>query len=602
MIIAVILAGGTGRRLSKHLPIPKQFIELVGKPLLMHTAEVFDRHPDVDAIYLTCLSGWEDYVRACLARFDIAKVRDVVIGGASRRHSILATLERLAAEHSPDDIVLVHDGVRSFLSPDIVTRVIAATREHGSAVAAYPNYESILVSRDGATVSQLLPRTHLYDIQTPQGFSLRFGLDSYREAERIGVDVANEMSGGDLFALLGRNVRLVEGARINMKLTTDDDMRLWRAMYALEKHGSDRNFGGGARVSTNGRKIGEDGRGGPHPVVTEDVEKAASEADLFEGLRGANVLITGITGMMGSFLALVLDCANRRHNLDLRLFGVSRKATKFHEAFPRVAIELLEQDICRPLDCNIVFDRVVHAASPIGSRAFSKNPVEALSTNVRGALNALEKAVRDQAGRFLLMSSVEVYGDADGLLGEDTCGRLDSLNVRSCYAEGKRAAENACVCAYKQYGLETVIVRLARTYGPMMNLSSGLFVADFIRDCRDGKPIALSSDGTALRQLCYVGDAVRGVLVALARGAPGQAYNIAPDGIESVGNIAARLAALLRNGTVEKTEPEAGIAYGEFGGAAGMATDKIRALGWRAEVGLDEGLRRTLSFFGVPMK
>lgn len=596
MNTAIILAGGTGQRMADSVGVPKQFFQLNGKPVLIHTLEIFDRHPGVDAICLVCLPEWETFVRDQLVKWRIEKVRNIISGGASRRESIKNGLESLVGKCSPDAIIVVHDGVRPFVTPELISNVIAATRKHNSVTTVYHNYEALLVSSSGLKSSSIVPRSNIYDIQTPQGFRFKSGLENYRLAEAKQID--ESISGGDMFITLGQTVYMVEGSKANMKLTTGGDMDLLLALDALNQKKHEQKINSKPSWITH-NNTGTIKQPEIHPVIMDDVEKLV-DIPAIRKIRDGKVLITGISGMIGSYFALALHQANLRHNLNLTLFGLSRNSSVFAENFPGVDIKLMDHDVLDPLTNEERFDYILHAASPIGSRMFSQRPLDALSANVTGTLNLLEKARRDGTRRYLFTSSLEVYGDANASLLETDGGLVDVTDPRSCYPVGKRAAENACVCVYRQYGIETVIARLSRLYGPGMNLDCGLFISDFIRDCRQGTDITVTGDGLPLRPLCYVADAVRGLFHLLAYGKPGEAYNVAPREAYTIKEIAGKVAQIRENGKIVYSSPEVGVAYSKMGQNATQDIQKISALGWEPLILLDDGLRRTMKYFNIP--
>lgn len=228
MNVAVILAGGLGLRLATEPGLPKQFHILNGKPVLIHTLEVFEAHHEIDRICVVCLAEWEGFLSQCLVKSGIKKVTDIVTGGKTRRHSILNALEMLRQSCAARDVILIHDGVRPFVSADLVSRTIAATKRYGSVTAAFHNYEALLLSEDGKRAVGILPRNTIYDIQTPQGFFFELGLECYLEAEK--EQIPDDVSGGDMFLALGRQVHMVSGSKANMKLTTRDDMEFLKAL------------------------------------------------------------------------------------------------------------------------------------------------------------------------------------------------------------------------------------------------------------------------------------------------------------------------------------------------------------------------------------
>ncbi len=228
--VAIVFAGGLGSRMIQ-AEVPKQFIPIQGKPVLVHTLEHFQHHPEVGAIYLSCLTGWVDHAWELVGEFGVSKVRAIVPGGVTAQNSILNAILAAEADGVPDDaIALVHDGVRPVINADLVTCNIATAREHGSAITAIPCYETIAMSLDEAqTVDSVTQRDLMYVLQAPQTFRFedvrKFNARSLEDG-LLGkfVDQAH------LMRHYGAELRLVPGLRGNVKLTTDFDLLQFRLL------------------------------------------------------------------------------------------------------------------------------------------------------------------------------------------------------------------------------------------------------------------------------------------------------------------------------------------------------------------------------------
>ena len=170
MNTALIFAGGTGTRMGS-AGRPKQFLELHGKPIIIHTLEHFDRHPEIDAIAVVCIAGWIDYLKDQLDRFRIKKVRWIVPGGETSQDSTRAGLGILAENCDPKDtIVLIHDGARPLVTEEIICRTIDAAAEYGACVAAMPVKDTIKLADDNCNIESTPERSKVWQIQTPQAF------------------------------------------------------------------------------------------------------------------------------------------------------------------------------------------------------------------------------------------------------------------------------------------------------------------------------------------------------------------------------------------------------------------------------------------------
>ena len=305
---------------------------------------------------------------------------------------------------------------------------------------------------------------------------------------------------------------------------------------------------------------------------------------LFRDAAGAKVLVTGATGMVGASLALAFLAADRIHNLGLTVYGLSRdmaKAKAYYEKTPLVA---LSRDVGATADALPPFDYIIHAASPVGPSLFASDPAGVVAANLRGTLNLLDKAVRDRSRRFLFISTHEVYGGGREVWREEDVGVIDFLSVRSCYPESKRAGENACVCFHAQHDLHTGVARLSRMIGPNMNLDSGLFVCDFLKDGLAGRPVTVTGDGSLSRPLLPAVEAVAGIVRILFSGKPGGVYNVSPDvdDAPSIRDVAEYVAALAGTRAALSSEGP--------GGGARQDNAKLRALGWRPGMSWRDGL------------
>ena len=234
--LALVFAGGSGARMGG--AVPKQFLELCGKPVLAHTLELFERHPRIDGIYLVVNADYLDGVPAFAEEYGIAKLRGVTAGGASAQESIYNGLRYMAERESSDSTVLLHDGVRPYVTPDVISANIAAVEGFGSAVTYTPCYETIVLSKDGAAIDSIPPRSESYTAQAPQSFRLGDILSAH---ERIRARPGGYDGMVDQAAIcfeLGIPVHLVPGNRGNVKITTPEDLITlealikWRAAHA----------------------------------------------------------------------------------------------------------------------------------------------------------------------------------------------------------------------------------------------------------------------------------------------------------------------------------------------------------------------------------
>ena len=238
MNVAIIIAGGVGSRMGQE--IPKQFINVGEKPVIVYTLEAFQEHPLVDAIEVVCLAGWEQVLRAYARQYKIDKLKWVVKGGASGQESIRNGVYNFEGVLAEDDICIVHDGVRPMLDPEVITDVGRVAKERGNAVTSMPYNEQIFLvdKKDSATTTQYIPRETLRRVSTPQAY--RFGLldSKYHEAFEKGVGIDGSNYTNTMMVQLGVRLNFAVGSDRNIKLTTPENLEFFRA-WATERDARD---------------------------------------------------------------------------------------------------------------------------------------------------------------------------------------------------------------------------------------------------------------------------------------------------------------------------------------------------------------------------
>lgn len=231
MNIALIIAGGSGHRMGQD--VPKQFISVHDRPVIIYTMQAFQNHPSIDAIQVVCLDGWHDILRAYAKQFDIGKLIGITSGGrngqASIRNGILALRERF----SDDDIVLVHDAIRPMVSEDIISDCISKCQLYGSAVAAIPCAEAMIETQDKVMGFGVFDRDKLMRTQTPQAFPLGKLLWAHDEAQKRGI--TDSVASCTLMIELGETIHFSSGSEKNIKLTTVDDLEIFEALLKTTK-------------------------------------------------------------------------------------------------------------------------------------------------------------------------------------------------------------------------------------------------------------------------------------------------------------------------------------------------------------------------------
>ena len=210
--------------------VPKQYLEIEGAPILIHTLRLFEEHPEIDRIYIAVHPDYIGHVKELTQRFHITKTSDVVAGGDIAQESIYRALTRAAEDCSDDSIVLLHDGVRPFITPDVITRNIEGVRRYGNAITSIPCYETILLSDDSLRVDGVPLRRETYTGQAPQSFRLGDIMDAHERIRRRPEGYADMVDACTILKTLGIPAHMVEGNRGNIKVTTPVDVYLLKAL------------------------------------------------------------------------------------------------------------------------------------------------------------------------------------------------------------------------------------------------------------------------------------------------------------------------------------------------------------------------------------
>ena len=231
MNIAMIIAGGAGERM--HQDIPKQFLTVNERPVIVYTLEAFQCHAQIDLICVVCLDGWESVLRAYAKQFNIDKLCLITPGGRCGQESIRNGLFALEKKYGKDNIVLIHDAIRPLVSAEIISDCIVKTKQFGCAIAAVPCAEAMLETKDGMVSSASYPRDQLKRTQTPQGFLLGKLCEIHRKALASGV--TNSVASCTLMIEMGEPVYFSVGSEKNIKLTTLDDIDIFKALLMVKR-------------------------------------------------------------------------------------------------------------------------------------------------------------------------------------------------------------------------------------------------------------------------------------------------------------------------------------------------------------------------------
>ena len=233
--VALIIAGGSGHRMGQD--IPKQFINVYDKPVLIYTLEGFQKHPQIDTIEVVCIDGWHDVLWAYAKQFGIDKLQWIVSGGETGQESIRNGVYNLEDKCSKDDIIIIHDGIRPLVDATVLTDVIMKCNMHGNAVTSMPYNEQIFVvdEKDDTITTKYIPRETLRRVATPQAY--RFGIldEKYHEAYEKKIGIYGSSYTNTMMVELGETLHFAAGSDKNIKLTTKDDLEMFKAYLKSDK-------------------------------------------------------------------------------------------------------------------------------------------------------------------------------------------------------------------------------------------------------------------------------------------------------------------------------------------------------------------------------
>ena len=339
-----------------------------------------------------------------------------------------------------------------------------------------------------------------------------------------------------------------------------------------------------------------------NPILKEDLERIIAEDIAWDQLKGKSVMVTGASGMLGTYFVRTVLALNEYKGFDANVICVVRNPKKIPaDIAENKHVIIVQHDVSKPFDYDGDVDYIIHAASPASPLIMRNDPVGTIATNALGTFYTLQLAQEKKASGYMFISSREIYGQPDEtqeFFTEDSYGLVDPLNARSCYPEGKKAAETMCVSFKEQYGLNTKIARLAHTYGPGMSIYDGRVQADFLNNVLHNENIVLKSDGSSVRTYTYIADAVAGMWRVLLS-SDDVVYNVGDEN----GKVSIReLAELLVRINPEKnlklvfdipTDTNTGCAPFTMGI---LSSKRIRAIGWNPANTIEEGFTRTLRY------
>ncbi len=224
--IGLVIAGGVGARMQQ--AIPKQFMTVFDKPVIMYTLEAFEKHPSIDVIAVVCLDGWDNILASYAKQYGISKLKHIIPAGKVGQESIKNGIVELSKHYSEDSVVLIHDAIRPMVSRDVISDCIAVTKQHGNAIVCIPCQEAMLETQDKISSDSSYPRDNLKRTQTPQGFRLDVIMNAHKKAAEMGI--TNSVASCTLMIETGSKVYFSTGSEKNIKLTTPEDVEIFKAL------------------------------------------------------------------------------------------------------------------------------------------------------------------------------------------------------------------------------------------------------------------------------------------------------------------------------------------------------------------------------------
>ena len=342
-------------------------------------------------------------------------------------------------------------------------------------------------------------------------------------------------------------------------------------------------------------------------VIQADLNYIVSSGLNWQEFENRTFVVSGAAGFLPSYMVETLLHLNEKFDLHIKIIGLVRaleKAKKrFHEYEGDPLLQLIEHDVCKPIQLDVPVDYIIHGASQATPKVFKDDPIGTLTPNVLGTANLLNLAHEKKVKSFVFFSTSGVHGHVDEScipIQESCFGSLDFTDIRSCYIESKRMGENMCAAWMHQYGIPVRILRPSITYGPGIKLDDGRSFADFISNILNDEDITLYSEGKVIRNFCYIADAILGFFTIILKGVDGQAYHVAAEQEISIVDLANFLVQVVfpdKNlKVVMAHDPNKNFLRMDFGRNS-VSVEKLKELGWNLNFPLKEGFRRTIQSY-----
>lgn len=336
----------------------------------------------------------------------------------------------------------------------------------------------------------------------------------------------------------------------------------------------------------------------------EDINYVSELKLSWDKLQNKKLMLSGATGLIGSFLVDVILEKNITDDLNCTVYALGRNKEKAKQRFLKYAddphLVFIPYDVKLPFERDDIgeVDYILHLAANTHPMLYSTDPIGTIATNIIGLQNLLDFAVKHNTERFIFASSCEIYGENRGdveLFDEDYCGYINCNTVRAGYPESKRCGEALCQAYKAQKGLDVLIARFTRTYGPTMLMNDTEAISQFIKKGVSGEDIILKSAGTQYYSYTYVADAVSGLLTILLKGESGEAYNIADENGDIMLKDLASIVAGINGKKVVFEIPDAVEATGYSKATKSrLSGNKLKKLGWEPKYNIRAGVERTI--------